>query len=115
MLGPAGEAAAAAYLQEQGYAIVARNYRCTDGELDLVARAGATIVFVEVKARSGIGFGSPLEAVDARKRRRLVRAARHFLAAERMRGDCVRFDVIAVHWRDGTAGVEHVANAFEAE
>ncbi len=125
-LGPAGEAVAEAYLRRRGYVILARNYRCPAGEVDLVARDGPTVVFVEVKTRSGSAYGSPLEAVDARKRHRLARVACHFLLHARATvaaarpakaaepAETVRFDVIGVHWSDETPAIDHVENAFEA-
>lgn len=112
-LGRAGEAAAQAYLQGLGYQIVARNYRCRGGEIDLVATDGSALVFVEVKTRTGKAYGSALEAVDGRKQRRIAAAAVHFLATHRCAGLPARFDVIAVLPRDGDQEIEHLRNAFE--
>ena len=112
-LGRAGEAAAEDYLRQLGYTVIARNYRCRSGEVDLVATDDTTLVFVEVKTRSGKTFGSPLEAVDARKQRRLAAAAQHFLVTQRCGGRLARFDVIGVLWRGGVPELEHVPNAFE--
>jgi putative endonuclease len=78
-LGAAGEDAASAYLQSIGYRIVTRNLRGPGGEIDIVARDGETIVFVEVKARTSRRFGSALSAVDARKRTRLRSVAADYL------------------------------------
>lgn len=94
--GRRAETAAARYLQEQGYQILTRNFRGRRGEIDLVARHGTSIVFVEVKARRR-GFSDSLEAVDGRKRGRLVQAALEYLARRRLAGVTVRFDVVAVH------------------
>jgi putative endonuclease len=115
-LGRAGEAAAAAYLEARGYRIVARNFRCREGEIDLVARRGSTLAFVEVKTRRGVGRGAPLEAVDARKQQRMVTAAQHFLMTRPARARVLRFDVIGILWCPGAAGpeIEHVERAFEA-
>ncbi len=101
------------YLRQLGYTVIARNYRCRSGEVDLVAIDDTTLVFVEVKTRSGKTCGSPLEAVDARKQRRLAAAAQHFLVTQRCGGRLARFDVIGVLWRDGVPDFEHVPNAFE--
>jgi putative endonuclease len=110
-----GENIAAAYLQRLGYSILARNYRCRGGEIDLVATDGPVIVFVEVKTRRRTEWGGPLEAVDARKRRRMAMAANHFLLG-RCRGEpAVRFDVIGILWRAGTPDIEHVVNAFDVD
>jgi len=114
--GRAAEEAAAALLQQQGWQILRRNYRTRRGEIDLIARDGATIVFVEVKARRA-GERSSLEAVDARKRRRIVRAALEFLASRRLRGVAVRFDVVTVVLGcDGRPQAARVLkNAFAAD
>ena len=79
LLGAEGERAAEKFLRRQRYTIVARNYRCPSGEVDLVALDRSTVVFVEVKTRTQAGFGSPLEAVDPRKQRQIQRAAQHYL------------------------------------
>lgn len=94
-VGAAAERAACRRLREEGYRIVARNWRTRLGEIDIVARDGDVLVFVEVKSRSGPGFGGPEGAVDRPKQRRIVAAAGAFLAAT----GCelaARFDVVAV-------------------
>lgn len=95
-LGAAGEAAAAAWYEARGWTVVARNWRCCDGELDLVLRKGRTIAFCEVKARSSTAFGTPAEAVTALKQRRLRRLGAAWLAETGTRPAEVRFDVAAV-------------------
>ena len=92
--GQAAEEAACRFLRERGYEIVARNWRTRRGEIDIIARDGATLVFVEVKSRSKSGFGGPEAAVHAAKQRRLVAAARDFLGRTACRLP-VRFDVVA--------------------
>ena len=79
VLGRLGEDLAAAFLQAQGYEIVRRNYRCPYGEIDLIVRKETTISFVEVKTRTGDGYGSPGEAVGRRKREKMKVTARYFL------------------------------------
>ncbi|HAG06872.1 MAG TPA: YraN family protein, partial [Peptococcaceae bacterium] len=111
--GRAGEEAAAAYLLTQGYKIVCRNYRCPEGELDLVALDGDILVFVEVKARRGTAFGLPQESVVRRKQARIRRLARRFLSEKGVRAAAYRFDVIAVTWGPGREPhIEHIRNAF---
>jgi putative endonuclease len=113
-LGKTGEDLACAELETRGYAIVARRYRVRDGELDIVARDGPTLVFVEVKARGSREFGDAAEAVTARKRRRLARLAVDFVARHRLEGCPCRFDVVTVH-RDGErALIEVYPNAFDS-
>jgi len=94
-LGQTGEEIARRYLQSRGYWIVERNWRCRFGELDLIARDGDTLVFVEVKARTRDGFGGPEGAVTPRKRARMVAAARAYMR-EVGTDLAVRFDVVAV-------------------
>lgn len=114
-LGREGEARAARYLEHHGYRIVARNARAGGVELDLVARRGGTLVFVEVKTRRGSHFGLPEEAVDARKQARLVRGARAWLHTHRARAQRVRFDVVACERGDsGQWRVRHLEAAFDA-
>ncbi|KIH97949.1 hypothetical protein LP52_16650 [Streptomonospora alba] len=95
-LGLRGEEAAAAYLVRRGLRILARNWRCPEGEIDIVAGQGATIIVAEVKTRTSLRFGSPLEAVTATKRRRLRRLARRWAAAHRAGGRPMRIDVVCV-------------------
>jgi putative endonuclease len=100
-LGILGEDAVARWYDDAGYAVLARNWRCAIGEIDIVARTGATVVFCEVKTRSNGSYGSAFEAVTAAKQRRLRRLAGRWLAQEKPAGgsrsfDEVRFDVAAV-------------------
>ncbi|WP_371324423.1 YraN family protein [Dechloromonas sp. ZY10] len=98
--GREAETAAARLLEKAGLRIVDRNFRVRGGEIDLIARDGATLVFVEVRARSGSGFGGAAASIDAAKQQRLLLAARHYLARH---GECdCRFDCLlyeAGHWR----------------
>lgn len=96
MLGADGEARAAAWYLGHGYEVVARNWRCREGELDLVVRKGRRLVFVEVKARTTDRFGIPAEAVTPAKQRRLRTLARRFLADTGERAGELRFDVVAI-------------------
>ncbi|HEY7462023.1 MAG TPA: YraN family protein [Gemmatimonadota bacterium] len=111
-LGRVGEDAAARLYERLGYRVEARNLRIGRVELDLVLRRGRELVFCEVKTRRGRALGLPEEAVDARKRARLLRAAEGYLARRGPRGD-VRFDVVAVS-RDVTGKLElrRLENAF---
>ena len=111
-LGARGEQAAAAYLEGEGYQILYRNYRFGRGEIDLIAREGRTIVFVEVKTRSSNRYGEPEEAVTAGKVRRIRRIASAFLAERRI-GECdCRFDVVAVMFEEGRASVRHTRDIY---
>ena len=91
-----GEALAERYLIEAGYEIVARNWRCAAGELDLIARQGETLVFVEVRARRGAQLGSPEESITPAKQAKLIELAYTFLAENALEDDAWRIDVIAI-------------------
>lgn len=112
MLGKRGEALAVAHLKKQGMSIEARNYRCRLGEIDLVAREGDTLIFVEVRSRTSTGFGLPQETVDHRKQRRLRRIAEVYLSGRSETP--VRFDVVAVLFnpQGEPRHIEHIPDAF---
>jgi putative endonuclease len=113
-LGVHGERIAAAYLTRVGLRILDRNWRCREGELDLVAREGGALVFCEVKARRGTGYGLPVEAVTVAKQRRLRLLAQRWLAAHDEHAPEVRFDVVGVLVRrSGPALVTHLRAAFQ--
>lgn len=112
-LGRAGEERAVAHVRELGYDVLDRNWRCAQGELDIVARHRDTLVVIEVKARRTIGFGHPFEAIDARKRRRLWGLAFAWAAAhpEQARGRGLRLDAIAIIGDNPhTGSLEHLEN-----
>ena len=97
-LGAAGEDRAAAWYRRQGYEVLERNWRCRDGELDLICRRAGVVVFCEVKARSSLAFGHPAEAVTAAKQRKVRLLAAVWLATDVLdqRPRQLRFDVAAV-------------------
>lgn len=95
-LGAAGEQAAARWYEARGYEVLARNWRCREGEIDLVVRRGGTVVICEVKTRTSASYGLPAEAVTAAKQRRLRVLARQWLAQSGLYAPAVRFDVVAV-------------------
>jgi putative endonuclease len=109
VLGREGEQAAVGYLESRGFRILDRNWRCPDGEIDIVASDRGTFVVCEVKTRSGTRFGTPFDAVGQAKRRRLRRLAAQWLAAHGSRFDQIRIDVVGL-LSDGADGftIEHV-------
>lgn len=109
--GELGEALAAAFLQRQGLAITARNYRCRFGEIDLIAREGETLVFVEVRSRAGDSHGGAAASITAAKQARLLKAARHYLATLSSEPPC-RFDAVLL--TGDPPKIEWLRNAFEA-
>ena len=113
-VGDEGEGRAEAYLRQRGFRILGRNVRSPLGELDLVADDQGVLVFVEVKRRRTRAFGGAIEAVDARKRAKLIQLAAQYLAQYRIRNRACRFDVVLIQDDVETAeAVQHIANAFD--
>lgn len=107
--GVEAEAIAAAFLERKGLKILARNYRCRLGELDLVAREGDTTVFVEVRSRGSSAFGGAAASITAAKRQRLLKAARHYISRQRALPQC-RFDALLIE--GDPPRIEWLRNAF---
>lgn len=108
-LGRSGEDEAVRYLTGRGWQILERNWRCRDGEIDIVARDGRTLVFVEVRTRSSARFGHPLDTVTPRKVRRLRLLARRYTQQRHLRGEYMRIDVIGIiRPPGGTSQLRHV-------
>lgn len=112
-LGDRGEREAARFLRRKGLRVLLRGYRTDLGEIDLIARDGEVVVFVEVKSRRQ---GAPAEAVTPEKQRRLTLAALHFLKKHDLLEHPCRFDVVAIVWPEGRrpSSIEHLTHAFEA-
>lgn len=111
-LGRLGETVAAHYLTAKGYRLVCRNFRTALGEIDIIARDGETVVFVEVKTRFSTRHGRPAEAVSYPKQRKIIRMAQVYLS--RINGwhlPC-RFDVMEVLWHEMTPAITHIRHAF---
>lgn len=114
LLGVRGEDLAAAHLERLNYRIIDRNFRCRGGEVDIIARDGTTLVFVEVKTRRTAGYGVPQLAVTPFKQRQISKAALTWLARNGRFGESARFDVIAITLLPTDAPrIEHITNAFE--
>ena len=113
-VGLEGEAVARRYLKDLGFRIVEENFNCPLGEIDLIVEDGDILVFVEVKTRRSTRFGTPAEAVHARKQRQILRVAEAYMRERRFRGPC-RVDVVAVEFPgQGTeARVELIRNAVQ--
>jgi putative endonuclease len=113
-LGELGESIAVSFLKGEGLSIVERNFTCVCGELDIVAREGRTIVFVEVKCRRNKAFGVPQLAVTPFKQRQISKAALVWLSKKRLYHVDARFDVVAIVLRkNNLPEIEHVRDAFE--
>ena len=114
-LGKTGENLAAQFLQRKGYQILERNYRKYRGEIDLIARDGNCLVFVEVKTARSREFGHPVLKVDRRKREQLGKIAMAYYQEHELEDQESRFDVVTVVFRGGKAEIEHFENAFWLE
>ena len=110
--GDRGEDIVDAWLSGKGYAVLARKYRSPYGEIDVIAQDGETVVFVEVKYRKTLRFGTPAESVDARKQGRIRRTALCYIAEKQLDESCFRFDVVEIYGNDSMR-IEHIENAFD--
>lgn len=112
-LGRRGEALALKYLKKQGYRPLAQNYRALHCEIDLILLDGETVVFVEVKARSGSDYGTPAEFVTRTKQQRIIKAATAFLAEQGFNERFCRFDIVEVYLPEGR--IAHIPGAFTCD
>lgn len=110
-LGKAGEDFAAAMLEQKGYRILERNYRFKRAEVDIIAQHGRHMIFVEVKARSGLHYGYPEASINKKKVNLLARAASHYTYVQQFEG-FIRFDVVALEWKNGNWECLHIEDAF---
>lgn len=112
-LGRDGESLAAAYLRDLGYKIRERNYRCRQGEVDVIVERKGTITFVEVKARRSVEAVSPRELVTLPKQRHISKAAQHYLASRRLNDVNADFAVLIIDHSSPTPQFEFIPHAFE--
>lgn len=110
--GQRAEQQAVVFLEEQGYRIIQRNYRCRIGEIDLIAEDGPVLCFIEVRSRRTDTFGDPLETIDQAKQRRIIRAASRFLASGGYGDREVRFDVVGIVY-EPEIRIRLIKGAFE--
>ena len=115
LLGDRGERTAVRFLKQQGYSILARQYRTDLGEIDIIALDGKTIAFIEVKTRKSNSKGEPFEAVTQQKQAQLTRLAGSFLKKHQLLHQPARFDIISILWlsEKSTPDIQHFQNAFE--
>ena len=111
-LGRFGEQVAAQHLEQSGLTVVDRNWRCAEGEIDIIAQDGEVLVFCEVKTRSGLGYGDPAEAVSQQKIARVRRLALRWLATNGLPWRALRFDVVTVLRSADGVQVRHLRGAF---
>ncbi len=112
-LGEKGEALAAAFLEKKGYKILFRNYKCSLGEIDIIAKHKKIISFIEVKTRSTTKYGPPQDAVIPSKQAKISRVALEFIQRYKMENRSARFDVVAVQFLPDGCEVNLIENAFE--
>ena len=110
--GSSGERIAEEYLKNEGYDILARNFRTRLGEIDIVASKGEYLVFVEVKARKSEAYGFPSESVTYAKQRKISMVASQYIKLNMYFGAAVRFDVVEVYLTEGR--INHIENAFDS-
>ena len=111
--GKKSESVAAAQLEKNGYKILEHNYRTKLGEIDIIAKEGDTIVFVEVKARRSDGFGNPKSAITPKKQQKISMTALYYLKATKQSNAKARFDVVTIRSGKENPDIEIIKNAFE--
>ncbi len=111
--GESGESIAVKFLKKNGYKILEQNYRCKLGEIDIIARDGRVLAFIEVKARRTNEFGGPKRAVTLRKQRKISMVALKYLKETQQMEKKARFDVVAIRLLPDDPDVEIIKNAFE--
>ena len=112
--GDAAESAVVKFLELRGYTIVARNFACRWGEIDIIATMGRTLCFVEVRMKSSSVWGDPSQTVTFSKQRKIVKTALYYLARHPAAAQMLRFDVVAVIGGGESPQIDHLPNAFEA-
>lgn len=113
-LGKTGEDQACRFLRKKGYSIVQTNYRTRCGEIDIIAKQGPILVFIEVKTRRSTSFGSPLLAVTAKKQRQISMVAQEYLSKNKLFESDARFDVVGMRIDAAErVEIEHIENAFD--
>lgn len=112
-IGRRGEDIAAGYLEHQGYQIITRNFRTRLGEIDIIAKDQSSIVFIEVKSKTGMGFGTPASAVTLKKQRQISKVALFYLTEHGLGDSPARFDVVSVQFSGSSSEVELITDAFE--
>lgn len=106
--GKLGEDLAVKYLEKVGYKVIERNFTCKQGEIDIIAIDKSEIVFIEVKTRTNIKYGSPAEAVDSIKQKHLVKAVKYYLYSRHLEKEFVRIDVIEIYIYEHKYRVNHI-------
>jgi putative endonuclease len=111
--GREGGEIAVRYLRENGYLVLERNFRCPLGEMDIIARHGDVLVFVEVRSRRSEGYGEPIESIGVVKQKKLSRIALYYIQKHHLQGRKARFDVLGVKIQPGGNKIDLVRDAFD--
>lgn len=111
-IGKIGEDIAAEYLKKQGYSIMERNFRCKQGEIDMIAMDKEEIVFIEVKTRLSLNYGLPSEAVNQQKKRHLMKTIQYYLYQRNLEDHFIRMDVVEIYIRHNKAYINHIKQAI---
>lgn len=107
-LGKKGEWLAKQYLERKGYQIIAQNFRCLQGEIDIIAEENDELVFIEVKTRSTLWYGMPAEAVNKPKQKHIIKAAKYYLYRTQQENRCIRFDVMEMYINQTGVKIHHI-------
>lgn len=107
-IGKTGEDLAVKYLEQVGYKVIERNFECRQGEIDIIAIDGNEIVFLEVKTRTNIKYGKPIEAVNQTKQKHLTKAVKYYLYSRHLEDEFVRIDVIEIYIYKNKYRVNHI-------
>ncbi len=108
ILGKEGENEASIYLQKLGYKIIQKNFRCKQGEIDIIAKDKKEYVFIEVKTRQNLSYGAPCEAVDKHKQNHIWKVAKYYIYTHKLENAYIRFDVIEVYKRKDKFYIHHI-------
>ena len=111
ILGKTGEEIGTKYLIKNGYRIIIRNFRCRQGEIDIIAQDKNEIVFIEVKTRKNTNYGYPIDAVDKRKQKHILNASKYYIYINKLEKKNIRFDVIEIYKKDKFY-INHIKNIY---
>ena len=110
--GKIGEDIAVSYLNEKGYQIIERNFECTQGEIDIIAKDKKELVFIEVKTRASVLYGLPKEAVDKTKKKHIYKSAEYYIYLKHLENAPIRIDVIEVYKKNDKYKLNHIKQAI---
>ncbi len=113
VIGKLGEDIATEFLQKQNYKIVERNFECKQGEIDIVAIDKNEVVFIEVKTRTGNTYGNPIDAVDERKKKHLIKSIEYYVYKNKLENAFIRIDIIEVYMKENNNVINHIKKAID--